>query len=187
MSSALPQPSLYAQLEALPENCVGEILDGRLYTQPRPAPPHLQAATRLGSILDATFGNKYGTRGGWRILAEPEIHFLRKIEVDVPDVAAWRLARMPRLPRTAFIEIVPDWVCEVLSPNTAGKDRSIKMPIYARFGVPFAWLIDPDARTLEAFALTDGAWTPVGRFGGTETVAAQPFDASAFPLDWLWE
>ena len=39
---------------------------------------------------------------------------------------------MPELPSTAFIALAPDWVCEVLSPSTAGVDRTEKFPIYAR-------------------------------------------------------
>lgn len=187
MSSALPAPTLYKRLEALPETVVGEILDGRLYVQPRPAPGHQECATALASIIHAAFGDKYANPGGWRIIAEPEIHFLRRIEVNFPDIAGWRRARLPSLPATAFIEIVPDWVCEVLSPGTANTDRRIKMPIYARFGVPHFWLVDPLARTLESYALAEGAWRLTGSFADSDTVRAAPFDALAFTLDRLWD
>jgi Uma2 family endonuclease len=66
-------------------------------------------------------------------------------EVDVPDIAGWRRERMPRLPEGHRFTVVPDWVCEVLSPATKSKDREIKMPIYARYGVADAWLLDPHA------------------------------------------
>ncbi|MFP4062948.1 MAG: Uma2 family endonuclease, partial [Halochromatium sp.] len=36
MASLAYQFSLYEQLQALPEGLTGEILDGQLYTQPRP-------------------------------------------------------------------------------------------------------------------------------------------------------
>ena len=60
------------------------------------------------------------------------------------------------------------------------------MPIYARFGVAFAWLIDPRARTLEAYALDAGAWREIGRFSGSERVAVAPFDAVTISLADLW-
>ncbi|MEZ5579520.1 MAG: Uma2 family endonuclease [Candidatus Competibacteraceae bacterium] len=60
----------------------------------------------------------------------------------VPDLAGWRRERMPRLPHDHRIEVVPDWVCEILSPSTAKTDRVIKMPVYARHGVPYLWLVD---------------------------------------------
>lgn len=37
MEKAAHSDDLYAQLETLPENLTGEIINGRLYTQPRPA------------------------------------------------------------------------------------------------------------------------------------------------------
>ena len=36
--------------------------------------------------------------------------------------AAGKKERMPKLPDTAYFEIVPDWICEVLSQNTARKE-----------------------------------------------------------------
>ena len=41
--------------------------------------------------------------------------------------------------------------------STARKDRVVKMPVYARHGVPYLWLVDPLAHTLEAFALMKDA------------------------------
>jgi Uma2 family endonuclease len=82
--------------------------------------------------------------------------------------------------------VVPDWVCEVLSPSTESKDREIKMPIYARFGVPYAWLVDPGKRTLETCILRDGAWSETGRFADDDPVRAVPFDAVTIALSDLW-
>ena len=65
---------------------------------------------------------------------------------------------MPRLPDTAWFELAPDWVCEILSPATARIDRVEKLPIYAAHGVQHAWLVDPDLRTLEVFEIRDGKW-----------------------------
>lgn len=56
----------------------------------------------------------------------------------------------------------PDWVCEILSQSGENKDREIRMPIDARYGVASAWLIEPLKHTLEAYALTDGDWQEIG-------------------------
>ena len=82
--------------------------------------------------------------------------------------------------------VVPDWVCEVLSPSTESRDRQVKMPIYARFGVAYAWLIDPRAHTLEAYALAGDAWQEIGRFAGGARVSLPPFEAVTIHLDDLW-
>ena len=93
---------------------------------------------------------------------------------------------MPRPTLGHRIEVVPDWVCELLSPSTEKKDRMIKMPIYARFGVAYAWLIDPLARTLEAYALAGGGWQEIGRYVGNAGIAVAPFDAITIRLEDLW-
>lgn len=181
-----PRPSLYAQLENLPEEVVGEILDGQLYVQPRPAWPHIVAASGLGYELIGPFQRGRGGPGGWWIVDEPELHFIRDAEVDVPDLAGWRRERTLNHPPVHRIEVVPDWICEVLSPSAESKDRNVKMPIYAEFGVSYAWLVDPLAHTLEAYALEDGGWKEIGRFAGAASVSVAPFDAVAINLRDLW-
>jgi len=47
--------SLYEQLQSLPEGLTGEILDGQLYAQPRPAARHIGAASRLDRIIARHF------------------------------------------------------------------------------------------------------------------------------------
>ncbi|MDS4022743.1 MAG: Uma2 family endonuclease [Candidatus Competibacter sp.] len=186
MKPSTHSDDLYAQLEALPENLTGEIINGRLYTQPRPAGPHAQAESGLQIDLGSPYHRGRGGPGGWWILVEPEIHFIRDTEVVVPDLAGWRRERMPRLPRDHRFEVVPDWVCEILSPSTARKDRVTKMPVYARYGVLYLWLLDPLAHTLEAFALHDGRWTVIGLFQEQDAVSVEPFTEIALELGALW-
>ena len=181
-----PLDDLYAQLEALPENLTGEIINGQLYAQPRPATPHILTGSNLGGELYNPYQRGRGGPGGWWILDEPEIHFIRNTEVLVPDLAGWRRERLPRLPRDQRIEVVPDWVCEILSPSTARKDRVIKMPVYARYGVAYLWLVDPLAHTLEAFALREGRWTVIGLFQEQDAVSVEPFTEIALELGALW-
>ena len=178
--------SLYDRLTALPEGLTGEILNGQLHAQPRPSGPHMGVESALQIELGAPFDRGRGGPGGWRILVEPEIHFVRDQEVCVPDLAGWRRARLPQLPKDQRFEVVPDWVCEILSPSTESKDRQIKLPIYAHYGVGFAWLIDPLDQTLEAFVLEKGDWRQLGHWRGDEIVAVPPFDAVRLALRDLW-
>lgn len=175
----------YADLEAVPSHLVAEIINGELRTLPRPAPPHTEAASALGGELHGPFRRGIGGPGGWRILDEPEFHL--GPDVLVPDLAGWRLERMPRLPQTAFFELPPDWVCEVLSPSTAADDRADKMPIYAREGVRYAWLVDPILQTLEVFVLTaERQWILLSVYRGNARVRAEPFDAVELDIALLW-
>ena len=177
---------LYAELEALPENLTGEIINGQLYAQPRPTNLHALAGSNLGGELYSPYHRGRGGPGGWWILDKPEIHFIRDTEVLVPDLAGWQRERMPRLPKDHRIEVVPDWVGEILSPSTARKDRMTKMPVYARYGVAYLWLVDPLAQTLEAFALREGRWTVIGLFQEQERVSVEPFQDIALELGALW-
>ncbi len=60
------------------------------------------------------------------------------------------------------------------------------MPIYAHYGVAYAWLVDPKRRTLEAYAPIDGEWRLLAEASGTDTIAIAPFDALQLDLSNLW-
>lgn len=174
----------YADIQALPEHVTGEIIDGVLYTQPRPANPHVVTSTALGISLGSPFGRGSGGPGGWIILVEPELHL--RGNVLVPDLAGWRRERLPEVPPTQGLELAPDWVCEILSPSTAAKDRAKKLPIYSKERVHHAWLVDPVAKTLEVYRREGQSWLLLGTWADEATVAAEPFDAVPFELGLLW-
>ncbi len=90
------------------------------------------------------------------------------------------------MPKTAFIETPPDWVCEVLSPSTENVDRGAKRRIYAAYEVLYVWLLDPISRRLETYVLRDGQFTLHETFDGADEVKAPPFDAVPFPITALW-
>jgi Uma2 family endonuclease len=81
---------------------------------------------------------------------------------------------------------VPDWVCEVLSPSTRRLDLTEKRDRYAAAGVRHLWLVDPDARTLEAFEAREGQWLLIAALKDDEEVRVAPFDAVPFSLSALW-
>lgn len=178
------RPATYADIEGLPENIVGEILNGVLYTHARPAIPHAAAASAIGEELGPPFKRGRGGPGGWHILFEPELHLVE--DVIVPDLAGWRRERLPEMPRAAFFTMAPDWLCEVLSPSTARVDRAIKLPLYARYGVSHVWFVDPDPKTLEIYRLDGSTYRLMATFGGEEPVRAEPFDAIQLDLAVLW-
>ncbi len=177
---------LYAELEALPENQVGEIINGRLIASPRPAMPHAIASSGLGSDLLGPYQRGRGGPGGWWIIDEPEVHFIRDTEVAVPDIGGWRRGRMPIPPQGHRIEVAPDWICEILSPSTGKLDRTEKMPLYAHYGVSWLWLADPLLKTLETYELREGRWVNLANYKDADRVSAPPFDAIEIRLDDLW-
>jgi Uma2 family endonuclease len=163
---------------------VAEVVDGVLYTNPRPAAPHALASSLLGSQLIVPFHLGRGGPGGWWIIVEPELHL--GDDILVPDLAGWCRGRMQRYPESAYFTLVPDWVCEILSPSTRKLDLEAKRPLYAREGVRYLWLVDPAERTLEAFELTAGEWSRIATVADDAVVRIPPFQAASFSLADLW-
>ncbi len=184
MGEAAKRIATYADIEALPPNVVGEIIDGELHTMPRPAPQHAVACTNLSTWSNARFGFGDGGPGGWRIIVEPELHL--GADILVPDIAGWRRARMQELPREPYISVVPDWICEVISPSTQRHDRVRKMTRYAHHTVPYAWLLDPEARLLEVFQLAGAIWMRIAVHEENDVVRAAPFEDVELHLGLLW-
>jgi len=172
-----------SDLDDLPEDVVGEIIDGELIVHPRPDPPHVWAASELGALLIPPFRRGTGGPGGWIILDEPRIQF--DPQVLVPDLAGWRRERYQAPPSGPF-QVVPDCVCEILSPSTERDDRVRKLPIFAGSGVRHAWLVDPVLRTLEILRLEGASWVIVGAHQNDDKVRAEPFDAIEIDLSQIW-
>jgi Uma2 family endonuclease len=182
--SAIRRPATYQDVLDAPPNMVAELVRGALHLQPRPASRHAHAASSLGIKLGSPFRYGEGGPGGWWIIDEPELHL--GPDVLVPDLAGWRRARMPEYPDAPWFGLAPDWVCEILSPGTRRLDLTDKRDIYGASGVGHLWLVDPRARTLEGFALRDGAWVLLAALKDDAEVRLPPFDAIGFPLGALW-
>jgi Uma2 family endonuclease len=184
VSAPAKKRATYEDLLEVPRHLVAEIIDGVLYTLPRPAKPHAAAATALAEELGPPFKRGRGGPGGWIILFEPELHL--RDDIITPDIAGWRRERMPSLDDKPFFEMAPDWACEVLSKSTALRDRTSKLAIYARERVEHIWFVDPIARTLEVLRRTESGWLLVLTSGGDAKVRAEPFDAIELDLAVLW-
>lgn len=181
-----PKPATYADLVALPDNVKGEILNGVLYTQPKPRPRHMRIAGAAFVDLTMRFDRTgRGGPGGWWIVIEPGIELRGSPEFS-PDVAGWRRTRMPHLPRGGKqFNIVPDWVCEVLSASNRRYDLTIKRKFYAEIGVEHLWYLDPEHRTLTVSRLHEGRWLELGVFADDDKIRAEPFDMGELELgDW---
>ena len=83
---------------------------------------------------------------------------------------------MPHIPDVQTIEMIPDWICEGISPSTARLDQGRKREIYAKHEVGHVWYADPKLKMLEVFKL-DGAFYRLVQTGvGNERGVFAPFD-----------
>ncbi len=168
----------YEDLLALPDGRRAEIFDGVLVSPPSPLPRHGRAQRVLGRVIGGPFDDDAGGPGGWWILPEVDVRFTPS-DVVRPDLAGWRRERLPAPWDVRPIDVVPDWICEILSPSNAADDRVRKRRLYAEHGVAYYWLLDPEYETLEALRLepTTKAWHEVGAYDANSVDRIAPFDA----------
>jgi Uma2 family endonuclease len=177
-SSPARANATYEALQALPDDVRAELVAGAIEVSPSPTPEHGRAQRTLGHLIGGPFDDDddRGGHGGWWIIPEVDIR-LSPHDVVRPDLAGWRRERLPnpwgRLP----IEVVPDWICEIVSTNNAAHDRVTKRRLYAAHGLPYYWLVDPTARTLEALKLDAHAWVELGVWGDGDVACIDPFAA----------
>jgi len=176
--------TLWERLSDVPEGYVGEIVRGEIQTHPSPNAPHAVAASRLGALLSGPFDFGTNGPGGWILIDEPRIRF--GDEMRIPDLGGWRVERYQPLEEGPFT-VMPDWVCEVLSRSTAKEDRTQKMPLYARYGIPCMWVLDPTARTVEVYRLQSEHWLLLDTFGEDDRIRAEPFAEVELDLSLLWQ
>jgi Uma2 family endonuclease len=187
---ASKKPATYEDLMQVPEHQVAEIVNGELVVSPRPASRHANASSRLGVALGPFDRDPGGDEpGGWLFLDEPELHLgAGGRQVVVPDLAGWRRERLPELPDAPWIDIVPDWLCEVASPSTARHDSIVKSAIYLDAGVRWLWLVTPLTETIEVFEKSpdQARWTLVTTAVGPEPRRLAPFEALTLDVARLW-
>jgi len=182
----------YDDLLAAPDDVTTELIDGELFMSPQPKMRHSIAASAIGGEVRHAFGRRRapddGLPGGWWILHEPECHLALDKRVTVPDLAGWRRERMPNPPRdTHKVTVVPDWVCEVLSPSSRGFDSVIKMNAYLAAGVSWVWLVEPRDLRVDVFQREGNAWEQVASIEGSVRARLPPFDEVELDLAEWWE
>ncbi|MBI2152688.1 MAG: Uma2 family endonuclease [Candidatus Rokubacteria bacterium] len=172
----------YKDYEALPaDGRRYELHEGELSVTPAPSPRH----QRIVGALHLMLAQHVNSRGLGEVFLSPIDCILSETTVVQPDLVYLDTGR-GSLVSNRGIEGPPTLVVEVLSPSTTEIDRSTKRQLYARHGVPYYWIVDPEARTVEAYVLSEGAYQLAARAAGPEPVSLPPFPALAFVPASLW-
>lgn len=183
MLQPLKTLATYDDLCAVPELLIAELIDGDLYASARPPIPYVRTASALGMRIGAAFDHRPDVPGDWLLLDKPEIHLNE--DAIVPDIAAWRRERLPKkIPD--YFNFAPDWLCEILAPNTEALDRTKKLVVYARERVRHVWLVNPAIQTLEVLRLESQRWSLIAAHEGVARVRAEPFQDLELDLAELW-
>ena len=124
-----------------------ELIEGEIVVTPSPSPMHQLLVHRLAVLLDrAVVEASLGI-----VLESPLDVFLTPENVFQPDLIVLLHDRL-RSFGSDKLEGAPSLAVEIVSPSTGTYDRVTKRDLYARYGVPEYWLVDPDARTLTVYS-----------------------------------
>jgi Uma2 family endonuclease len=172
-------------LRTLPEGVKAEIIHGALVTPPAPLPRHSSVQGKLRRFIGGAFDDDDGAGGpgGWWIFLEVDVR-LSPHDIVRPDLAGWRRERLVSPWDVRPIDVVPDWICEIISTSNAGHDRVTKRELYAKHGVMHFWLADPSAGTLETLRLDvqSKRWVDAGAFVASARALIPPFEAIELDL-----
>ena len=121
----------------------------------------------LGTVISAPFQMRLAWSG-----REPDLLFVAKEHLD-------------RL-RETYLDGPADLAVEVVSPESADRDREEKFAEYAQGGVREYWLIEPEDERAEFYRLEGGRYrlTFGGREGRYESEVVPGF---WLRVEWLWQ
>ncbi len=172
----------YQDFCALPDNGRRyEILDGDLYMSPSPTPLHQHVLLELGANLRAHV--KRHDLG--RVFIAPLDVLLSEHDIVEPDIIFVSKARESIITAKNIVG-VPDLLVEIISPSNTERDVRDKQNIYARCGVPFYWMLDPEGRSIIELQLVGKAYARVCELSGDATFTPRLFPGLAIELSELW-
>lgn len=181
-SGAEPGTLTYEDYCALPDDGLRyEVIEGRLFGEPSPWRAHQEAAGNLYMILRAHVREQ----DLGEVFIAPFDVILDRRTVVVPDLVFVARARAGIVTERA-VDGPPDLIVEIVSPGSVRRDRVAKLNAYAKYGVRRYWVVDPAARTLEAFELGEGGYCLAAAVGGDDVFRSSVFPALVVPLSELW-
>ncbi len=159
-----------------------EIHGGELVVVPSPLPRHQMVVQRVFLLL-----HEHGLETGGLALIAPLDIVLDEFDVVQPDVVFFRAERRHLVRPDAVTRHPPDIAVEVLSPSTAAIDRGRKMRMFATYGVPEYWIVDPVSKRTEVHALDDGAYRQAQAASADDVVASVLLPNLVFAADGVLE
>ena len=133
------------------EDSRDEVVNGELRFTPPTHYPHAEIIQRLIELLIPQVDRKQvailGSNFGLMIRREP-------LTCRSPDLALFRRETM--VIRDGLYWSAPDLVVEIISPSETRRRKEEKLTGYASIGIPEAWLISPEAQSVEVRLLSEG-------------------------------
>jgi Uma2 family endonuclease len=161
----------YRDYAALPQDGKRyELHEGELSMTPAPGSRHQQVSANLFMILR----QHVQAKALGEVLYAPLDCILSDVTIVQPDIVY--LAPEKRgLISARGIEGPPTLVIAILSPSTAQIDRATKMQLYARYKVPYYWIVETDPVAIEVFGLSGEGYSLLARAAANDSVPFPPF------------
>lgn len=170
----------YADLASFPDDGMRrELIDGELIVSPSPRTRHQRISARLHLLL----ANHVAASGGGEVFYAPLDVVFSQTNVVQPDLLFVPDDRRHIL-TDENVHGAPALVIEVLSE--ARIDRVRKRDLYAQFGVPEYWVVDPDADRVEVYRLTGDRYGKPEILEPGETLVYDRFPGLAIDLEKLF-
>jgi Uma2 family endonuclease len=152
----------------LPEtNLPTELWDREIVMSPAPHPDHQRIVAKFYKKLDR-FVEEHGLG---EVLFSPVDVVLTPHRAVQPDVLFVSTARRNIIRKQ--VNGAPDLAMEVISEGSWQRDRIEKKALYEQAGMPEYWIVDPDSRCIEVFALGSGGYHLHGKGSGAEPVRSK--------------
>ena len=159
-----------------------EILDGELEVSPAPAPRHQGVSRNLLVMLHTHVQE----RELGQVYQAPIDVILARTTIAQPDLVYVARGRESIITERA-IEGPPDLVIEILSSWSVSRDRGKKAMLYAPFGIPHYWVLDPRARLLDLYEVGErGKYRLVARHEGAARLRPSLFPGLEIDLGRVW-
>ena len=154
------------------EGVRGELIRGVFCETMSAGEEHGEIVLNLGIILGGfikprRLGRLVGSDTGVRLGRNPDT-------VREPDIAFISAEKRPRgIRNTGYVEVIPDLVVEVVSPNDRLAEVNDKALMWLNYGVPIVWVVYPDTRAVEIHQ-SDGSVITLGEGGALDGGAVLP-------------
>jgi Uma2 family endonuclease len=157
-----------------------EFLNGEIIMTPARSPHHQLVSVNLLILL----GHYARQQGMGVVMGAPlDVVLASEAQIIQPDLIFIAKPRAAKLLGKAAINGAPDLAVEILSFSTARTDRKIKLPLYARYGVPEYWLVDPEDPSVEIFLLEGETYKVGGVFLAGDTINVGSFADAEIAVD----
>ena len=158
-----------------------ELYEGELIVTPAPRPRHQLVIGNLHVLM----AEHVRLHGLGKVFLSPIDVILSRITVLQPDLVYLDTARLGIVTARA-IEGAPTLVVEVLSPSTDVRGRGAKQALYARYGVPYYWIVDAGARTVQALRLSGDSYAQIASLEETTPAALPPLNELTLEPAAVW-